>query len=294
MSPRPTSPVRRRAPEPERAPLPTLPRRVPTLPRISADHRTYLRGFAQRTFMQRTFSQRTFSQRTSDRRALARRLLVRRVVLRVGIAAAVVGLAAWVLLASPLLAVRTVEVTGTTRLPAAEVAALVEPARDVPLARVDAGELERQVGALPAVRSVDVSRGWPSTLRVRVVERLPIAAVPAEGGVQLVDRDGVVVATATEPPADMPVVQVDVATAGSAAVREAAAVLNALPAELRLQVEQVSAATRDSVTLALRGGSQVLWGSADDSARKAAVLGVLLQRPAEVYDVSAPETPVTR
>jgi cell division protein FtsQ len=37
----------------------------------------------------------------------------------------------------------------------------------------------------------------------------------------------------------------------------------------------------------------VRWGSAEDSARKAEVLTVLLRVPAAVYDVSVPELPTT-
>ena len=39
---------------------------------------------------------------------------------------------------------------------------------------------------------------------------------------------------------------------------------------------------------------KVVWGSSDDSARKAGVLSVLMKRTAKVYDVSAPDLPVTK
>jgi cell division protein FtsQ len=39
---------------------------------------------------------------------------------------------------------------------------------------------------------------------------------------------------------------------------------------------------------------KVVWGSADDSGRKAEVLSVLMHRKAQVYDVSAPDLPVTK
>jgi cell division protein FtsQ len=38
----------------------------------------------------------------------------------------------------------------------------------------------------------------------------------------------------------------------------------------------------------------VVWGSADDSDRKAAVVVALMRRDAKVYDVSAPDSPVTQ
>lgn len=235
---------------------------------------------------------------TSVRRFAARARAARWVALRPLLgavsAAAVVALLGWVVLASPLLAARTVEVVGTERVPPAEVAALGEVDLGQPLARVDTDALAGRVEELPMVRSAEVVRAWPSTLEVRVVERVPLAAVPAPDGFGVVDAEGVVVAVLPEPPPDLPLVEVDVATAGADALRETTTVLQSLPDDLRAQVGRAGAVSRDSVTLYLRSGAQVVWGSADDAAKKAEVLRVLLTRPAEVYDVSAPGTPVTR
>jgi cell division protein FtsQ len=45
----------------------------------------------------------------------------------------------------------------------------------------------------------------------------------------------------------------------------------------------------------LRDGRQVLWGSAEQSELKARVLPELLAaQRAQVYDVSVPESPITR
>jgi cell division protein FtsQ len=53
----------------------------------------------------------------------------------------------------------------------------------------------------------------------------------------------------------------------------------------------VTARTPGSVTLGLTGGHTIRWGSADDSARKAAVLAALMTQPGRVYDVSSPDLP---
>jgi len=68
----------------------------------------------------------------------------------------------------------------------------------------------------------------------------------------------------------------------------------ALPETLRAQVRSISAASPDSITLNLSSDVKVVWGSSDDSARKAGVLSVLMKRQAKVYDVSAPDLPVTK
>jgi cell division protein FtsQ len=97
-----------------------------------------------------------------------------------------------------------------------------------------------------------------------------------------------------KPPADVPLVQVDVTTSGVPALHAASDVAAALPAELRADVEQIRAGSRDDVRLRLRGGAQVVWGSAADTELKASVLAALRTQRAKVYDVSAPLTPVTR
>ena len=53
--------------------------------------------------------------------------------------------------------------------------------------------------------------------------------------------------------------------------------------------------TIDQITLVLRDGREVLWGSADESALKAQVIDrLLVSQKAGVYDVSVPGSPTTR
>jgi cell division protein FtsQ len=77
-------------------------------------------------------------------------------------------------------------------------------------------------------------------------------------------------------------------------VRSIVTVSAALPDSLRSRVISISAGSPDSIALNLQAGIKVVWGSADDSPRKAEVLTVLMRRQAQVYDVSAPDLPVTK
>ncbi len=149
------------------------------------------------------------------------------------------------------------------------------------------------------------------------------------GAVELMAADGVVIETVTEMPEGLPAVTTETVEAGKEAVESAAEVVSALPDQLRAEVTEVSATSRDSVMLTMEvppvasaekedgksgqgessesGGSEsegaeepetrtvtVVWGAVEDSPLKAEVLGVLLQADAKVYDVSSPSTPVTR
>ncbi|MEJ5944489.1 FtsQ-type POTRA domain-containing protein [Pseudokineococcus basanitobsidens] len=205
-----------------------------------------------------------------------------------------VAAGAWVLLASPLLVVRDVAVLGLDRLDRAAVDEVVDPSLGVPLARVDAHGLEEQLEALPLVDSAVVARVWPSDLEVRVVERVPVAALPVPGGYDVVDRSATTVMSTPEPPSDVPVVQVDLSTAGEGTVEAVTRVLDELPPELREQVATAGGTSRDGVVLELRDGARVVWGGAGSTPLKAEVLTSLLPRAAAVYDVSAPGWPVTR
>jgi cell division protein FtsQ len=197
---------------------------------------------------------------------------------------------AWVVFWSSLLATRNVEVVGTSRLSAADVLAAADVPLGQPLARLDTAGVRARVAELAPVESVDVARVPPGTVRLEVVERTPIAVLPDASGLQLVDASGVVFAAVPERPAGLPLVEAESDRGRQAGIEVAAQ----LPADLRTQVEALQATTSDDVSLRLPEGVTVLWGSSADSERKTIVLRALLTQPASIYDVSAPDAPVTR
>jgi cell division protein FtsQ len=194
----------------------------------------------------------------------------------------------WVVFGSSLLAVQHVLVRGEGRLTEAQVVAAAGVADGTPLARVDTAAVARRVRALGAVASVTVSRGWPHALRITVVERQPVVAVPQGARVLLLDRDGVAVGTA--PTAPKGVLRLDVSDPSRDDPTTAAAltVLRGLPRGLAAQLAALKAGSPEQVTLLLRGGRTVLWGGDRDGAAKAAAVLALLKMPGTVFDVSAP------
>jgi cell division protein FtsQ len=220
----------------------------------------------------------------------------RRLGRRAGLLAAVllpIALLGWLLLWSPLLAVRTVSVSGTSRLTPAQVRVAADVRRGTPLARVDAAAVARRVEALRPVADVHVSRGWPSTLRIRVVERVPVAGIVAGRGVQLVDASGFAFAAAPTLPAGLVRLQVARPGPSDPATTASLAVLADLPATMRGRVRIVRAASPSSVTLLLADGRRVLWGGVGDTALKVQAAEALLRMPGVFYDVSRPQV-VTR
>lgn len=198
--------------------------------------------------------------------------------------------AAWF---SPLLALRSITVRGTDVLTRAQVVTALDVPEGTRLLGLDtAAAAGRVTAALPRAATAQVSRSLPSSLTVTVTERTAVAWVRENGAQHLLDRSGVDFATAAPPPG-LPELTGFPGGAASASGRAALNVLASLPAALRAQVLSAAATTPDAVTLTLTNERRLRWGSATDSARKAAVALALLTQPAKTYDVSSPDLPTT-
>jgi cell division protein FtsQ len=228
----------------------------------------------------------------SERRRWRRRLVAFRPYGIGLVAAGLVGFLGWLVFFSSWLAVDGVEVDGVELLSAKEVVAAAEVDVGTPLARVDLDEITGRIEAIPEVSEADVHRSWPDTVTITVVERTPIAAVRQQGSWWVMDGEGVVFRRTGSRDEALPVVQAP-SGLGDEAMREVAEVVTALPADILEDTKRVQAETMDSITVKLRGGREVVWGSAAESERKAEVLRVLLAQEAQVYDVSVPEQPTT-
>lgn len=210
-----------------------------------------------------------------------------------GVLLVVVGLVVWLFYFSGALAVSGADVTGTRTVPPATIRDVAEVPVGEPLARVDLKAVADRVRTVPAVGDVQVIRDWPDRLVIHVTERMPVVVVTDGNRFELVDANGVSFRSVKTRPAGLPEALV-LGTRREITIRAVVTASAALPGTLRAQVGSISATSPDSITLNLVSGVKVVWGSADDSARKAAVLSVLMQREAKVYDVSAPDLPVTK
>jgi cell division protein FtsQ len=195
---------------------------------------------------------------------------------------------------SPVLALRTVIVDGTSRLDPAALVDAVDGQIGTPLALLDEARIREELGRFTLIRSYVTELVPPGTLLIHVVERAPVGVIQAPDGFQLVDPAGIVIETTLTQPEGYALIELGQGEDRSGAgFRSMAEVLLALPPSVSGQVLSISARTRDDVTLTLTGSSQrVVWGSAEGSAEKAAVLAALLplhagDGPGE-YDVSAP------
>lgn len=206
---------------------------------------------------------------------------------------ALVGAGIYAVYFSSWLAVAGIDVTGADTVSATEVRVVAAVSTGGPLATVDLAAIRARVESLAPVRSADVSREWPDRVRVAITERVAVAVVEIGGQLRAMDSEGVAFRDLRSAPPGLPRV---VPTSGASAtvLHEAATVVSALPADLAGRVDHLEVRSEDEVTLVLRSGSLVVWGSSEDSDDKARVLQVLLGRQAATYDVSVPGRPTTR
>ncbi|HEX7322307.1 MAG TPA: FtsQ-type POTRA domain-containing protein [Mycobacterium sp.] len=204
----------------------------------------------------------------------------------------VVGLGV-ILYFTPLMAARYVDVPGIETVTREEVLDVAAVRLGTPLLQIDTGEIADRVSAIRRVASVRVQRQYPSTLRIGVVERVPVVVKDFADGPHLFDRDGVDFATAPPPPM-LPYLDVDNASPSDPATRAALQVMVALAPEVAGQLSRVAAPSAASITLTLTDGRTVIWGDTDRTVEKAQKLAALLTQPGHVYDVSGPDLPTVK
>jgi cell division protein FtsQ len=191
------------------------------------------------------------------------------------------------------LGINAVRVVGQKTVSAQQVIAAAGLRIGTPLAAADLSGARDRVQRIPRIASASVSRDWPHTVVIAVVERTAAALIPDGSGFDVVDATGVVFGKAANAIPGLTVIQVQGgADVKAAVVPGALAALKALPADIAHRVTGITAASPYSITLRLSGGVTVDWGGGDDPSAKALDLAALMRTGrAARYDVSAPDAP---
>ncbi len=92
---------------------------------------------------------------------------------------------------SPVLAIRSIVVTGAERTDPSAVAAGVGAAPGTPTISVRGGEIEAALLTSPWIAQADVTVSWPGTIEIDVRERVPVTSITTERGVFALAIDGV-------------------------------------------------------------------------------------------------------
>ena len=255
-------------------------------------------------------------RRMAERRKaiLATRVRRRRRWLGWTLAAIALAVGVAYLIRTPLFGLTAVRVEGTEAVADAEVLQASKVRIGEPYLGLDLVAIRARVAALPRVAAVRVTRDYPSSLRITVTERQPVASVSSAsvfaGSVYwLVAADGTVLDAAASRPPDLPYVASvplpDGVGPGSRLppgneLANALAALGGMAPQLKRQVVGVDARTLDSLEFTLKDGTRVLYGLAVDQPAKDAAVSLVRRtlkregREAQRIDVRNPSTPTVQ
>ena len=202
------------------------------------------------------------------------------------LAGSVFGVIACVLvvLASPIVGVRKIDVEGVRYMNADLITSVKKSLLGKSVLTVDTNAAERRLEGDPWVDSVRIRTYFPTRLTIEIVERVPVAwFIGVDNRARIVDQDARVLAVETgQPTAYLQITGVgaNLAPGGSAGdiYRAAAQLAKALPDELMKVVLNVGTAGPNQLTMTLRSGTLVNFGQPVDVQKKLIALVVLLRR----------------
>lgn len=126
-----------------------------------------------------------------------RRIRVQRVLGVLGhiaVVTTVITIAAWLYLraqSDTRFALKSIEVTGAVQTSRAAIDSVTKAYAGTNLFRLDIARLQNDLRRLPWVSRVEIEKKLPDTLRVRVVERVPVALLDDDSTLRYVDERGV-------------------------------------------------------------------------------------------------------
>ena len=197
---------------------------------------------------------------------------------------------------SSLVAVRDVQISGITASDGDKVrAALESAARDMTTLRVREDSLREATAGYSSVDDLEVEPDFPHTLRIRVVERRPVAALARAGERRVpVTSNGTLLRGITAE-RDLPSVKWQADPAGTRVtdrrVLNALAVAGAAPEPLRARTDELKVDKR-GVIVDLDDGPELIFGAGEQADKKwaaaARVLAEISARGAVYLDLRVP------
>jgi cell division protein FtsQ len=229
-----------------------------------------------------------------DPRIRARRSEVRRTQGRrrrriVGIVAAVllVIVVALVLLVSPVVSVRIVDVDGdvySRRFDGDRIDRVVASLKGQPILSVDLATTREELEASPWIRSARVTRDLPRRVVIELDERRPLAwFIGGDSRFRVIDGDGAVIVVLDGQPIDyLGIVgtapDLEPGQFAPAPYRAAAQLIRSLPDEVAELVTALAVSEQGELSMTLEPGTQVRFGLPDDLQGKLVALVVVMRR----------------
>ena len=193
---------------------------------------------------------------------------------------------------TPLMSVKHFQVEGNAHISEEDAVRASGIRSGTPLAQVKLRDAAAGVVALPWVKSATASCGWPSTIKLTVIENDAVAFFSQEDGAHLLDADG------REFAVDVPpenAVELTGAAGTDEAVRKGAVdIAGALSDQGRENVEAIEARGKHDYVLHVKEGRTVTWGASEDNRNKSLALDTVLHREGAEFNITNPQLVTVR
>jgi len=237
------------------------------------------------------------------RRSVAREVGQKRLKV-VGLIAALVvfSIGGFFVAHSPLISARHIEIRGARHTSAAEILSVSGLFTHPPLIDINIGVDEQAIERLAWVKTAVVTVSFPSTVEVRVRERLAVAAVASKGGgYALLDPSGEVLSRIDQRPTSVVAILgvTDVPRPGRLiplADRGLVTTAASVPTDLVGRISDIRRTSGDGIVIVMRNAPEAIFGSTANLHEKFVALATVLSDVAlggvRSIDLRAPSNPV--
>ena len=194
-----------------------------------------------------------------------------------------VGLAL-IVLASPIVAVRTVQVEGAKYADAALVRSVSDSLKGKSVLTVDTKTAVERLESDPWIKSARITTSLPSRVLIQINESIPVAwFLGVDNRARVIDEDGLVLSVVEGRPTQYMWIEgtgsnLTAGASSAAAYRAAGQLAMSLPSELEPMVKHLGVAGSEQITLTLKTGAVINFGAPVDMRNKLVNVVVLLRR----------------
>lgn len=190
----------------------------------------------------------------------------------------------------PIWKIRNVVVDGNKQVSAQEIKKAIHLPQDLIFSRVNKQEIGTRVLTIPWVQSVRVTRRFPSTIRINVVERIPLAVYRTLAGKFLVDSNGIMFTSYSGGNYPEIILPPSASPTGTLSepdrIRLAISVIMHIKNQQVLWLRSVSVDEFGYIIVNHVNNTVSKWGFGDDLESKAATLKILMTQKGKEYNVS--------
>ena len=191
---------------------------------------------------------------------------------------------ALIVLASPIVAVRTVKVEGAKYADAALVRSVSESLKGKSVLTVDTKTASERLESDPWIKTARITTSLPSRVLIQINERIPVAwFLGVDNRARVIDEDGLVLSVVEGRPTQYMWIEgtgpnLTAGANSAAAYRAAGQLAMSLPSELAPMVKHLGVAGTEKITMTLKTGTVINFGAPVDMRNKLVNVVVLLRR----------------